>query len=515
MMLATMLSQTDVVWTWLPACSPLVCLLGLLGIVLLGKWPNAREASTLVAGVTNLGIVIAMTVEVLGNGTILGTYFTEAAPGLTLAFRVDHLSLIFALVASTLWLINSIYAIGYMRAENEHAQTRFFGTYAVAISAAMGVAFSGNLFTMFVFYEVLTLSTYALVIHHEDHDAINGGLRYLTILLTSSVAFQLPGLVMVWVATGGNIEFGPEALLVAHRVPGISAPFLMVAFGLCIAGIGKAALMPFHGWLPAAMVAPTPVSAFLHAVAVVKAGVFTVAIVVLRVFGPALCHELGVDVVLGGVAGFTVIVASLVALRQDNLKRMLAYSTIGQLSYIVLGLSLCSALGIRGGLFHIAAHAFAKITLFFCAGAIFVATGKKYMSQMVGIGRRMPVTMGAFFIGTLGVIGLPPSGGFLSKWWLLQGTLSAGQWWLFLVFLVSSFLNACYFFPFVFRAFFCTDEESQYEAKVQEAPLLCVVPLVVTATISVVMFFFPDVFFNLAEAAATTAKPVTVFGGSP
>ena len=492
--------------SWLPLASPLVCLAGLLGIILARRTPNLRDGCMLLAAGVNLVLVAMMAVAVLGEGQVLRCDITFAAPGLRLGFRVDHLSLIFALVASTLWCINAVYAIGYMRALKEHAQTRFFGSFSVAIAAAMGVAFSANLFTLFVFYEVLTLSTYPLVIHHEDEEAIGGGKRYLTILLGTSVLFQLPALCMIWVAPGGNIEFGTEALLATNLVPGISTTFLCVAFALFIAGIGKAALIPLHGWLPAAMVAPTPVSAFLHAVAVVKAGVFTVAVVVIRVFGPALCHELGADVVLGYVAGFTIITASLVALRQDNLKRLLAYSTVGQLAYIVLGLALCSSLGIQGGLFHIAGHAFAKITLFFCAGAIFVATGKKQISQMVGIGKQMPFTMGAFFIGTLGVIGLPPSGGFLSKWWMLQGTLEVGQHVLLVVFLVSSFLNACYFFPIVFRAFFCTAEESQYEETgIREAPMFCVVPLMLTAAISVGLFFVPDLFFELAASATKVA----------
>ena len=266
-------------------------------------------------------------------------------------------------------------------------------------------------------------------------------------------------------------------------------------------GFAKAGIMPFHAWLPAAMVAPTPVSALLHAVAVVKVGVFSVFRVITGIFGTDLLLSMHLGTLLCYIAAFTILTASLVALSQDGLKRRLAFSTIGQLSYIVLGASLLSPKALTGGLAHIAMHAFGKITLFFCAGAIFVATGKKYISEMVGIGRRMPVTMTAFLIGSLSVIGLPPTGGFISKWFLVLGTLEADQFVMLVVLLGSSLLNGAYFLPVVYRAFFCTPEESLFEDKVHEAPLWCVVPLVLTATCSIVLFFFPQPFFNLARLA--------------
>jgi multicomponent Na+:H+ antiporter subunit D len=270
---------------------------------------------------------------------------------------------------------------------------------------------------------------------------------------------------------------------------------------MCVFGFAKAGIMPFHGWLPAAMVAPTPVSALLHAVAVVKVGVFSIFRVITGIFGTDLLLSLNLGTVLCYIAAFTILTASLIALSQDGLKRRLAFSTIGQLSYIILGASLLSPKGQTGGLMHIAMHAFGKITLFMCAGAIFVATGKKYISEMVGIGKRMPVTMTAFLIGSLSVIGLPPTGGFISKWFLVLGTLEADQITMLVVLLGSSLLNAAYFLPVVYRAFFCTPEESMFEDKVQEAPLWCVVPLVVTAIISVGLFFFPQPFYNLARLA--------------
>jgi multicomponent Na+:H+ antiporter subunit D len=249
------------------------------------------------------------------------------------------------------------------------------------------------------------------------------------------------------------------------------------------------------------MVAPTPVSALLHAVAVVKVGVFSVFRVITGIFGTELLLSQHLSTLLCYIASFTILTASLIALSQDGLKRRLAFSTIGQLSYIVLGASLLSPKALTGGLVHIAMHAFGKITLFFCAGAIFVATGKKYISEMTGIGKRMPVTMTAFLIGSLSVIGLPPTGGFISKWFLVLGTLEADQIIMLVVLLGSSLLNAAYFLPLVYRAFFCTPEESLFEDKIQEAPLWCVVPLVLTAIASIGLFFFPQPFFSLASLA--------------
>ena len=263
-------------------------------------------------------------------------------------------------------------------------------------------------------------------------------------------------------------------------------------------GFAKNGLMPFHSWLPNAMVAPTPVSALLHAVAVVKVGVFCVIRVFTGVFGIELLEKLDIAVVVSWIAAFTVITSSLIALSQDNLKRRLAFSTIGQLSYIILGVSLLSDFGGTGSILHVAMHAFGKITLFFCAGAIYVAMHKKYVSELVGIGRKMPITMTAFAIGSLSVIGLPFTGGLVSKWYLVMGTAQSDQIALLVVFLISSILNACYFLPIVYRAFFCRPEESLYEGGRQEAPLACLVPLCITALLSVISFFNPGLFIELA-----------------
>jgi multicomponent Na+:H+ antiporter subunit D len=381
-----------------------------------------------------------------------------------------------------------------MRGLKEHDQTRFFACFAVSISATIGVAFAGNLFTLYLFYEVLSLSTYPLVTHHGDKEARSGGRTYLSHLLGTSVAFVLPAMIYCWVRSGGDMSFTDGGFL-AGKIGAGDGMIVLLALTL---GFAKSGLMPFHSWLPNAMVAPTPVSALLHAVAVVKVGVFCVIRVFTGVFGTDFLEELDVAAAVSWIAAFTVITSSLIALSQDNLKRRLAFSTIGQLGYIVLGVSLLSPLGVTGSILHIAMHAFGKITLFFCAGAIYVAMHKKYVSELVGIGRKMPVTMTAFAIGSLSVIGLPVTGGLVSKWYLVMGTAESGQIALLVVFLVSSILNACYFLPIVYRAFLCRPEESLYDGGRQEAPLACLVPLCITAALSVFSFFNPNLLLKLA-----------------
>jgi multicomponent Na+:H+ antiporter subunit D len=241
------------------------------------------------------------------------------------------------------------------------------------------------------------------------------------------------------------------------------------------------------------------VSALLHAVAVVKVGVFSVVRMLTGIFGIGWLDSLELSTLICGVAALTIIVSSLIALNADGLKRRLAFSTIGQLSYIILGVALLSKSGMVGGLLHIGMHAFGKITLFFCAGAIFVATGVTSISQMVGIGKRMPLTMSAFFVGALSVIGLPPCGGFISKWHLVLGTVEAGQFLMLGILLVSSLLNAAYFLPIVYRAFFCSPSESMFEGPMAEAPTWCLVPPLLTALISIALFFYPQPFLRLAR----------------
>lgn len=484
-----------------PALSVGLCLLAIPLIALLRNRPNLREAASLGVATLNF-LLVAAIYAAHGRGETIPVEVFRITDDLRVAFRVDDLGLLFALTASFLWILNTLYSIGYMRAHHEHKQTRFYICFAASIAAAMGAAFSSNLFSLFVFYEALTLVTYPLVIHAETPVAKAGARRYLVYLLGLSIAFQLPALFMVK-AYGGTFEFHAEGLL---RTSTASAGVLSLIFVLFLLGIGKAALMPFHSWLPAAMVAPTPVSALLHAVAVVKAGVFTVSRVVFHVFGVKLLGDLGVHEVLVFAACFTIVTASLIALAQDNLKRRLAYSTIAQLSYILLGVGLLVPDAQVGGLAHIGFHAAAKITLFFCAGAILVATHKTLVSQLDGIGRRMPITMGAFTVATLAMIGLPPTACLVSKWFLVEGAAEGGHGLVLAVLVVSTLLNGAYFLPIVWRAFFRPSPDGETGWK--EAPWPCVVALSATALLTIGLFFFPGVVLDLARGVVTAAGGV-------
>ena len=486
------------VHSWVPLLAFLTPLLAVLPILVFRRETMLRDASTIVAGIVMLCLVVSMLGDV-GAGKIITCKLFDLVPKVSLEFRIDGLGMLFALVASFLWIPTSFYGFGYMRGLKEHSQTRFFAFFAVSLSATIGVAFAGNLLTMYLFYEMLSLATFPLVTHHQDKEARTGGRTYLSHLLGTSVAFALPALIFTWVKSGGEIKFG-QAILESGDLGAWPTATLLLLF--CF-GFSKAGMMPFHSWLPGAMVAPTPVSALLHAVAVVKVGVFCVIRVVTEVFDTDLLTQaigkLSPSEILAWIAAFTVLASSLIAMSQDNLKRRLAFSTIGQLSYIILGVALLAPHAIQGSAMHIAMHAVGKITLFFCAGAIFVATGKKYISQLDGLGRAMPWTFGAFAIGAMSVTGLPPTGGLLSKIYLIRGAADADQIALLAVYLVSSVLNGVYFFPIVYRAFFKAPADGKPIEKIAEAPLACVVPLCITAAGSVLLFFFPRIVFDLAE----------------
>ncbi|MBW1730291.1 MAG: monovalent cation/H+ antiporter subunit D family protein [Deltaproteobacteria bacterium] len=459
--------------------------------IVLSPRPNIRETVSFIAAGLKFALVISMLPVILNGHQIIFTLM-NVLPGAPIQFRVDALGMLFGIVSSFLWIVTTTYSIGYMRGLDEHAQTRYFCFFAIALSATIGVAFAANLLTLYLFYEILSLATYPLVTHHQDDEARISGRKYLTYILGTSIGFVLPAMLYVYHVTG-TLNFSALGIL------GKAAPHsvLIVILFLFIFGFAKSAIMPFHAWLPAAMVAPTPVSALLHAVAVVKVGVFSIIRVLLYTFGTKELMGLHVGPAVSYVASFTIIIGSLIALSQDNLKRLLAYSTISQLSYIILGVALLSPRGMTGGLIHIPMHAFGKITLFFCAGAIFVATGKKNLSEMHGIGKRMPITMIAFFIASLSIIGLPPCGGFLSKWNLLLGSLQSHQAIALVVLLVSSLLNAAYFMPIIYKAFFLRDQGSAQG--IREAPLFCVVPLCVTSLLSIAMFFYPQPFYKLIK----------------
>jgi multicomponent Na+:H+ antiporter subunit D len=463
---------------------------GAIGIALAGRWPNLREGVTLATAGLLFASVLALLPAVQAGG-VPQLFVLEMLPGIALGFRVEPLGMLFALVASGLWIVNSVYSIGYLRGNDEGHQTRFYVCFALALAATMGIAFSANLLTLFLFYEMLTLVTWPLVTHHGDAEAKRGGRVYLGVLLGTSIVLLLPAIVATW-TIAGTLEFTPGGILGGKASSAVIGGLL----ALYMFGIGKAALMPVHRWLPAAMVAPTPVSALLHAVAVVKAGVFAVVKVVVYVFGTETLAATTASDWLPVIAGFTVIAASIVALRADNLKRRLAYSTVSQLSYVVLAVAILAPLSVIGAALHIAAHAVGKITLFFAAGAIYTAAHKTEVSQLDGIGRRMPWTLGAFAIGALSMIGLPPAAGFVSKWYMLAGALQAEHWAAVGVIAASTLLNAAYFAPIVYRAFFRAPQGKAHG----EAPLPMVLALVATAGATVGLFFVPDVPLALARA---------------
>jgi multicomponent Na+:H+ antiporter subunit D len=452
-------------------------------IVVTGNRPNLRETVSVATGLLLLAEVASLVPDVLAGETP-GVLLAIPVPGVPLALQVEPLGLLFALIASSLWIVTTIYAIGYMRAHHEIHQTRFYAFFAIAIGATMGIALAQNLFTLFLFYELLTISTYPLVTHAGTPEARRGGRVYLGVLMGTSIGFLLLAVVWTWQLTG-TTGFKEGGILAGQASPLV----IGILYGLFVFGIGKAALMPFHRWLPAAMVAPTPVSALLHAVAVVKAGVFAILKVTVYIFGIDLVRGSTASTVLLWVAALTIIGASLVALYQDNLKRRLAYSTISQLSYVVLGAVLANAASISGAAVHIATHAVGKITLFFCAGAILVATHKTRVSELDGLGRQMPLTMGAFLIASLSIAGLPPMGGLWGKWYLALGALDAGYGILVGVLMLSTLLNIAYLLPIPIRAFFRGNRSTA--TGITEAPAACLIAIGVTTTICLLLFFYP------------------------
>ena len=470
--------------------------LTVIGIAISSRNQNLRESCTLLGSVVLLGVVLQLLSLVMA-GARPELLLLEILPGIDIHFEVEPLGMLFATVAAILWPVNSLYSIGYMRGNEETNQTRFYIFFAIAIGAAMGVAFAGNLITLFIFYEVLTLSTFPLVAHKGNQTALIGARTYLGILLSTSIGLLLPAIVWTWYVAE-TTQFTPGGIL-SGRLEGLAITLLALLY---LFGIGKAAVMPVHRWLPAAMVAPTPVSALLHAVAVVKAGVFSIVKIIVYVFGLDLINQApGTDWLLW-IACFTIIMASLVALRQDNLKKRLAYSTIGQLSYVVLGAVLLAPISITGAALHIIAHAFGKITLFFAAGSIYTSCKKTEVSQLNGIGHRMPFTMTAFTIGALSMIGVPPAAGFLSKWYLFMGAFQAEQFIAVTIIVLSTLLNAAYFVPIIYAAWF-KRESSETILTYGEAPWPVVLALSITASLTILLFLFPRIPFELIQQIAS------------
>jgi len=465
----------------LPLAAVLISAVATALIVASYRYPNVRESWSVLAALAKFGVIASMLPGILDGEEYvwsmqeqLGVQFL---PGIDFVLRADPLGMLFATLASFLWIFTAFYTAGYMRGLGEHAQTRFFAAFAASLSTAVGIAFAGNLVTIFLFYELLSVATYPLVAHDETEEARIAGRKYLAYTFFGGGVLVLGGTVLTYWLTGlqgaATVTFGETATALAQADP----IFAQITFAMLALGFGvKAAIMPLHSWLPDAMVAPTPVSGLLHAVAVVKSGAFGVARVVIDVFGLELTATLGMAIPLAALAAFTLLASSVIALRKDNLKRRLAYSTVSQLSYIVLGIALgaiafgsgahprYAAIALAGGLLHIPAHAFMKLTLFFCAGAIHVETHTDDISDMAGIGKRMPLTLSAFAIAAAGMAGIPLVAGFVSKFYMLVGASADPSMWAFAVALVvSGVFNVAYFWPVVYQAFF--ESEDAHDAK--------------------------------------------------
>lgn len=510
-----------------PLLAVAVSLVGAALIVATRKNPNVREGCSLVTAVLKFFIVLSMVPAILDGKTLHYTVLTFF-PGISIDLRADALGLVFALGASFLWILTTLYSIGYMRSLKEHNQTRYYICFAITLTATLGLAFSANLITLFLFYDLITFITYPLVTHSGTKEAYAAGNKYLFYLLATAKALFVPAMFIAY-EFSGTFDFRAGGIF----PPGANQTVLTVAYFLFIAGLGKVAIMPLHPWLPAAMIAPTPVSALLHAVAVVNAGAFCALRIIFHVYGVELMKAWNLGIMTAFVVSFTIIAASIVALTRDNLKARLAYSTVSNLSYMVLGGALLTTSGMAGGIMHLVNHAVAKITLFFCAGSIYVASRKTNVSQLSGIGRKMPWTMTAFALATLSMAGVPPAAGFLTKWYLMTGSLEANEITFVYVMLASSLLNAFYFFPIVHKAFFeespdahealhpvpegkalhpvpqsvgaaaaeihttNSHDMASHEGPIREPSYFIVIPLFLCAVVSIILGLFPGFLLDL------------------
>ena len=400
--------------------------------------------SSLVVVFFNFSLVLSFL-----EGNSFNFELIEVFPNVGLSFHIEPIGLVFSSIASLLWFVNSIYSIGYLRGNSEQNQTRFYAYVSLSIFAVMGIAFASNLFTFFLFYELLTFLTYPLVIHNGSSNAKQGGKTYLGILLFTSICFLLLAICITY-SFADTLDFTKGGIL-PTGLSNIEITILLLIF--CF-GVGKAALFPFHSWLPAAMIAPTPVSALLHAVAVVKAGVFGIIKIIVYVFGLDYLEGISAISILTVLAGFTIIFASYKAMKSTNLKQRLAFSTVSQLSYITMAASLATPLAVAAAIFHLLSHAFGKITLFFAAGSIYTSLHKTEIKEMRGIFYQMPITMICFSLGAFSMIGLPPTVGLLSKWFIITGAVDAQDFFVLGILVLSTILNASYFLPIIYDGFF-------------------------------------------------------------
>ncbi len=462
--------------------------LPIIGALAINRIPEEQVRIRNLTAVFTVGInflIVASMLPLILNGAVVELKLLSFIGGLELFFRVDQLGIIFGFTSSLLWIFAIVYSMGYM--SRQPAQGRYFFFFVISMSATMGVAFAGNLFTMYIFFEYLTLCTYPLVIHSQSEEATRSGIKYMVYCFGGGGLILFSLIILNGLVPGAT--FVPGGIL--ENVTGASPVLLIIIFFMAILGFGtKGAIMPLHSWLPAAMVAPAPVSALLHAVAVVKSGVFGMTRVLYYIFGPEKTLELGVVDYLAVLVAFSILAGSIIALRQKVLKLRLAYSTISQLGYITLGGLMLTPAGLTGGVIHIINHAILKITLFFCAGTIIRLTGKTRVDELHGLGKRMPIIMVAFAISGLGLIGIIPICGYVSKFYLLTGALEGGRLIFAILLLVSAMLNSMYYLPIVINAFF---KEGEFEKpKGFEAPLTMLVPIIILAVMAVFFGLFAN-----------------------
>lgn len=471
---------------WLPLFIPLTSLFAAVPIFFLSESSRRlRTSLNIISAALKIALVVFLTVNVYAGEVYLFRF--PLFLNYDIHLQVDPLSLMFVNLSAFLWLLTTIYAVGYL--EGTPDQSRFFGFFSLCVAATTAIALAGNLFTLLMFYELLTLTTYPLVVHAGTRKALAAGRTYLMYTMLGGALLLLG---MVWLSTlSGPTVFAEKGIISA--LDPVYRPQLFAIFALLVIGFGvKAAIVPLHGWLPAAMVAPAPVSALLHAVAVVKAGAFGIVRVIDGIYGVAFCQEFHLTDGLLWMACITILYGSYQALRQDNLKYRLAYSTVSQLSYIVLGVALLNPEATIGGIVHLVHQGIMKITLFFCAGNFVVGLHVKEVSAMGGIGRKMPLTMGAFTVAALGMIGIPPTAGFITKWYLGWGALAAGRPEILGVILLSSVLNAAYFLPIIYSAWFKPSPvgSSKSAPPWKEVGYSLLVPPLTTAALTILMGVF-------------------------
>jgi multicomponent Na+:H+ antiporter subunit D len=453
-----------------------------LAIAIWGKKVNYRNIFSIAGSVVVFISVVAMIPATL-KGTIYTFTVVKFLPGISVSFRADSLALLFAIVISSMWIIVNIYSIGYMSAEKQ--TRRFFTFSSLAVFSALGIAFSANLINFFIFYEMLTLSAYPLVIHDQSRKAYRAGTKYLIYSLTAG-GFLLVGIIIVYFLTG-SLSLAQAGILANAKA---SPAFLRTLFFIFLLGFGvKASIMPLHNWLPNSMVAPPPANVLLDAVTTVNAGVFGILRLLYCVYGPDLVTKLNLGVALAWIASFTVIAGSLVALKQDDLRQRLAYSTISQMSLIVLGAALLTPFSLMGSMIHIANHAFTKGAMFMCAGVILQQTGKSKISEMTGLAKRLPVTMAAFSIGALGMMGVPPVAGFVSKWFIAGGA-AEGQRSIFIAIIIANAaIEAAYYLPIIYIAYLKKPENS-YSVKQIKPSFYLINPIVIATSMTFILGIF-------------------------